>query len=228
MKSSDGFNLNLAVPFKFEDLLFGFRYSLDNVSGVPESLFFRKSLDTPQEGVLTVDGDFVVGPNKLGVAARWVSNKLGLSLGANADSQSYLTNVDASKSLSIDGKKVTVSGAYDVKKNKAAGGIDVAVDATTVSATYDSEENDVALSVSHQIDEQTVVTPSINSKVQFGLALLRKWNGGRLRGKYSYPQDKVDLEWTDDGANGAWVTKAEIPVRNAKQTKVSLSRDWTY
>lgn len=228
VKSTDGFNLNVAVPFKFEDVLFGFKYGLDNVSLAPESLFFRKSMATAQDGVLTVDGDYVLGPNKLGVAARWVSNKLGLDVGARVDSQSYLTNVDVTKTVDIDGRTLTVLGEYDVRRRTVGGAVGVQVDNTNLAVAYDGRENDVTLSVSQRIDDSTSISPFVNSKAHFGLSLLRKWSGGHVRGKYCYPTDRISVEWTDAGSNGAWTTKADIPVKNVKQTKVSLTRDWDF
>lgn len=228
VKSSDGFNLNVAVPFKFEDAVFGFKYALENLSLTPESIFFRKTAETSQEGKLTLDGDYDVSPNKVGLAIRWVSKKLQLDAGARVDSKEYLTEVDVSKTIDVEDKKVTLSGAYDLKKKNGALGLDVKVDATNFALAYDGEDEDVSFSVSHEIDKENILTPSVSSKAHVGLAYLRKWDGGQLKAKYSYPEDKLNLEWKDDGSNGAWVTNAEVPIRNAKQTKVSLTRDWTY
>jgi hypothetical protein len=209
-------------------VVFGFKYALDSVSAAPEALFFRKSFKTVEDGVLTVDGDYTIEPNKVNVAARWVSKKLGLDVNADVNSQSYLTKVDIAKSMNVDDKKVTVSGSYNLLKKQAAGGVDVKIDATNVGLAYDQADNDVTLTLSHELDADNVVFPSVSSSAKVGLGFLRRWQGGQLRAQYQYPADKLNLEWTDDGANGAWTTKAEVPIRNAKQTKVSLSRDWTY
>lgn len=217
----------MAWPFRFQDTIFGFKYSLDSVSVAPESLFVHKAIDTPQDGKLTLDGDYAIAPNRLGVAARWVSGKLGLTVGADLDSVSYVNHVDVSKSLSVDKKHITLSGAYDVRKQAALAGVDVRVEATNIALAYDTADKDAVLSVSHELDADNIVTPSVSSKATVGLAFLHKWRGGALRAKYHYPADKLHLEWRDEGASGAWVTKAEVPIRNAKLTKVTLTRDWT-
>ena len=56
---------------------------------------------------------------------------------------------------------------------------------------------------------------------------VRHWNGGSLESEYT-PGDKLALSWKDNGANGQWTTKADIPLENQSNTKVSFSRDWNY
>ena len=55
----------------------------------------------------------------------------------------------------------------------------------------------------------------------------RNWTGGSLESEYT-PGDKLSLAWKDNGANGQWTTKADIPIENQSNTKVSFSRDWNY
>jgi hypothetical protein len=56
---------------------------------------------------------------------------------------------------------------------------------------------------------------------------VRNINGGKL-GTRLHPGEKVDITWEDNGANGVWTTKAEVPLENTGNTKVSFSRDWAY
>ncbi|RYG66617.1 hypothetical protein EON64_09350 [archaeon] len=223
-----GFGFEL--PFNFADSLFGFRYAVDlsNTKVTPDSVFFRKSVQTGSEGVLKVEGDYEVGKNRLAASARWASSKLGLDLGLDLDSQNYVNKVDLSKSLAVDDKQVTLSGSYDLRSQAVAAGVDIKVEQTNFGLAYDAADKDVELSVSHHIDANNVVTPSVRSSRQVGLGLLHSWAGGSVKTKYTYPQDRLSVEWRDHGVSGTWLTKAELSVRDVKQTKFSLSRDFNY
>lgn len=93
---------------------------------------------------------------------------------------------------------------------------------------YDSEDKDPVLSVTRALDSKNEVSPSVSLKsgdVSYGYT--RKWEGGSLKSKL-FPGDKVQLEWTDKGAQGSWVTSADVPLDNKANTKVSFGRDWSY
>jgi len=78
-------DFKFAVPFHIKDYLVGFRYTLGNLKKAPESLFAKKSFDTPADGLATVEADYNIASNNLNVGAKWVSEKLGLTVGAVGD-----------------------------------------------------------------------------------------------------------------------------------------------
>ena len=84
------------------------------------------------------------------------------------------------------------------------------------------------MAVSHQLDAKNAFSPSVslkNGAVKYGW--VRKWSGGSADLKLT-PGDKLTVEWKDQGANGVWTTKAEIPVNDQAKSKISFAHDWTY
>jgi hypothetical protein len=102
------------------------------------------------------------------------------------------------------------------------------VDDTTVKLEYDNVDKNALLSVSQKLDASNTVKPTIslkNGDMSYGWT--RSWTGGSVDTTY-FPGDRVDVEWKDNGANGVWTTKAEIPVDDHSATKISFSRDFNY
>ena len=63
-------------------------------------------------------------------------------------------------------------------------------------------------------------------KVKYGW--LHKWSGGSVESTL-YPDNRVMVvDWLDEGTNGVWKTKAQIPLCEPKKTKISVSREWKY
>mmetsp|Transcript_841 Transcript_841/g.491 ORF Transcript_841/g.491 Transcript_841/m.491 type:complete len:261 (+) Transcript_841:74-856(+) len=223
----EGLNLKLVAPFKVQDYVVGFRYAVAGLKTLPESLFARKSFDVADTTV-DVDADFTVANNVLKVGARWNSEQYGVTVTANADTESKFKDIGVSKRLDINGNRLTVSGVYDLLKKSARGTAVVDADATRVRLSFDSDNQDPELSVTRNIDDNNSVSPSIrlrSGKMTYGFA--RNWRGGSVAGRL-HPGDKVTLEWRDDGAAGSWVTTADVPLANTKATKVSFTREWAY
>jgi len=224
----EGLNVNIAAPFKFQEYVVGFKYALGDLRRAPESLFAKRSFDTIANGKVTVDTDYNLADSVLSVATKWCSDTLGLSIGADANSKNRVTNVDVSKSLDVKDNKLNVNAAYDILKKKFSSSASYNVESTTVDVKYDNVDKDPVLSVTRSIDSKNEISPSIslkNGDVAYGYT--RKWEGGALKSKL-FPGDKVSLEWTDNGANGAWTTSAEVPLADRSNTKISFSRDWNY
>jgi len=221
----DGLNLKLAVPFKVDDYVVGFRYKLAQMKKVPESLFAKRSLDIA-DGTATVDADYELGGKTLNIAAKWVSDKLGLSMHAEGNTKDKLTEIGASTKQEINGKKITLTGDYDLVNKKLDTTASLNLQDTTAEINYNNVDKDVVLAVSHDYDNRNTISPSISltsGHVTYGWT--RKWDGGSLETTY-HPGDKAVLEWQDKGASGTWKTKASIPVENHANTKVSITRDW--
>jgi len=223
----DGLNLNWQVPFKVDDYIVGFRYKLNQARRTPDTLFAKKTFDVA-DGKATVDADLDVGSKTLSVAAKWVSDKLGLTVNADANSKDHVTRVGAEKTESIDGNDVTVRASYDVHSNKIKASARVTHDKTSAEASYNTADEDIVLAVSHDLDDQNTLSPTYSTKsgkVAYGWT--RRWNGGELDATY-ISGDKAILEWTDKGKLGDWKTKAEVPLEDTKNIKVSINREWKY
>lgn len=69
----EGLNINWEAPFKFDDYVVGFRYALGNLKKAPESLFAKRTYDTPiVEGAATVDVDYNLDSKVFAVESKWV------------------------------------------------------------------------------------------------------------------------------------------------------------
>jgi len=224
----EGFNVNLAAPFKFQDYVVGFKYALGDLKKVPESLFAKRTFDTPGEGKATIDAMFNVGDNVFGVEAEWESEDLGLTVYANGNTADKMTSVGAKKDLDVDDNKLSIKAMFDIPKKIWSGKAKFDAEAACVEVECDSEERDPILTITKSLDDNNEVIPSISlktAKLTYGYK--RKWAGGFLKGTL-FPGDRVDMEWEDDGSNGVWSTTASIPLDDASNTKVSISRDWNY
>lgn len=225
----EGFNVNLVAPFKVQDYVVGFRYALGNLKKLPESLFAKKSFDVPTVGgVATVESNFFFDDNNLNVAANWKNDDLGLSVGAEGDLKRKLKSVDISKSLNIQDKKLSLSAVYDVLKQKLSSSASLAVDNTKLKIDVDSEKKDPLVTLSHALDESNELSPSVRVKSgDLSVGYKRSWKGGSILSTF-FPGDKVTFEWKDNGSNGAWTSKASVPLDDLTKTKVTLGHEWTY
>jgi len=223
----DGLNLNWQVPFKVDDYIVGFRYKLDQARKVPQSLFAKKSFDVA-DGTATVDADLDVASKTVSVAAKWVSDKLGLTVSADANTKDHLTSLGAEKTEKIDGNDITLRGQYNLADQKVKASAKVVHDKTAAEASYNTADEDIVVSVSHDIDDVNTVSPTYSTKSgKLSYGWTRKWNGGELDATY-VSGDKAVLEWTDKGKLGDWKTKAEVPLEDTKNIKVSINREWKY
>lgn len=224
-----GFNFKIVAPFKFQDYVVGFKYAIGEFPKAPESLFAKKSFETIADSTVDVEAEYTVADNALGVLAKWTSKQLGLSVAADASTKDRMRSVAVQKSLPLmDSAKVTVNAGYDFLKQKIHGTADVEADAATLSLSYDTESQDPVLSVTRDLDASNSISPSIklrSGEINYGYK--RTWNGGSLTSKL-FPGDKVILEWKDKGAGGNWVTSADVPLADTKNTKVAFSREWNY
>jgi len=222
----DGLNLQWVAPFKFHDCVVGFKMGLANLRKAPEELFAKRSWSTLGDGTATVDADYNLASKVLNIATKWSSTKHGFELSAEGNTDDHLTMIGAETTQNWNGNRLTFGAAYDLLSKKLSGSGKINVDDTDVTLRYDNAERDPVLQVHHKLDDKNTVSPSISLKSgEMTYGLTRKLNGGHLDIDF-HPGDKVLLEWTDNGANGVWSTKADIPVGNTAATKVSFSRDW--
>jgi len=223
----EGLNLNLDVPFKVEDAVVGFRVKLAQLKQLPDSLFAKKSFDVA-DGRATVDADFNVARKVLSVASQWTSDKLGLTVHADGDSENHVREVGVTSNRKIDGRDVRLAATYDIPSQNVEAKVKANADKVSGEVTYNSGNKNVDVAVEYVVDDKNTFSPKLNvqsKKVAYGWK--RKWNGGSLDATYHH-DDKTVVEWKDVGTLGDWKTTAEIPAGNAGNSKVTISRDWTY
>jgi len=223
----EGLNLKWSAPFKIQNYDVGVKYSLGDFRKVPDSIFAKRSFETGSDGVATVDADYNVADKTLGIAAKWVSDKLGVSFGASGNNKDRVTEVSASSTQNINGNKVTVEGKFHRLENKLDITTRATVDDITAQVDYNSKDRDPILSVAYKLDANNVVTPSVSLKDgDMSYRWNRKISGGSIDTKFH--GENVEVEWKDNGSNGVWSTKANIPINNHAGTKISFSREWAY
>jgi hypothetical protein len=162
------------------------------------------------------------------VAAKWKSDKLGLTVGAIGGTKDRVKEVSVIKTLPLNNNKLSLGAAYDVLKKSFNGRASLSAESTTVDLEYDSVDKSPVLSVSRALDDSNEVSPSIDlCSGDMSYSYKRKWAGGSLKGKL-FPGDKLEVEWKDEGSHGTWTTSAEVPISDTANTKVSVSHEWAY
>jgi hypothetical protein len=232
--------VNVVAPFKLQDYVVGFKYALGNFNKLPESVFAKKSFDTPGDGKLAVDANFVVADNSVRLAASWFSSSLGLTVGAlaNSNNPTVVTKMEAQKDTVVGNSRISVNAAYDIPHKVAQGFVSAELDGTLVQVDVSTDaQQDPVLSVTRALDAQNEVTPSISLKSgHLTYAWRRRWAGGSLQAKLlpSDPSDRrLELDWADEGSLGTWNTHADFPLDGAaaatsKPAKITIGRDWKY
>lgn len=224
----EGFNFEWAFPHKVQDYVVGLVYKFGDMKKAPEYLFAKRSFDTFADGSLSVDAQYYLEDQCFNLYSKL--DIKGFTVDAEADTVDTcrLKNVGVSKDLTINDNKLTFNAAYNLLKKTFSGSSKIAQDDSSLKLSYDSGTKDAQLALTHKLDDSNELNPSLSLKtgdIVYGWT--RKWNGGSLKSKL-FLNDKVAFEWKDEGANGAWTTKAEVPLKGDSQPKVSFSRDWVY
>jgi len=222
----DGLNFDISVPFKVNDYVIGFRSKVNDALNFPiRSLFAKKSFDVA-DGVLSTNFDLDMDTRNLGLSTDWTAD--GMTIGGDFDVANKLKKVSISKILDVlEGRKVAITGSYDLLKKKFYGSTTVDVDASKIKLAYDSAKNDPVLTIAHSINDNNEISPSVSSSGKVDFAYTRKWEGGSIKSNIDLNKN-VELTWKDSGAGGSWRTVANVPLTDRQNTKISLSRDWSY
>jgi len=222
-------SLNLGGEFETklnDDLSVGAEYDYNECENAPKQVFARWSKN---------DGD-----SKLGVLARLnlkgksadadvTSSRGATDLEVNLDSarSTVVNEVSLSHKLNAGGRGLTLNPKWEADGNKATLRTRLNLnDDTHVELEGDvSADRNAVLRVAHQVDASNRVTPELNLKSGH---MTYEWeralgDGNTLTANIN-PNDKVELEWTDSGARGAWTTKVNVPWANAKDADVSFQR----
>eukprot|EP01035_Chromulina_nebulosa_P018215 gene18215-23881_t len=198
ISSIDGLNIKFTLPFEWNDAIVGLKYTLNNIKSLPDSLFYKKSIDLNTDNKFSFDADYSL-----------------------ADQKIELTTVLANKQSGLTGKLVTDNNNYDISTK-------VTKDRITTDLAYNTVENNPILTVGVDIDDVSTIAPSISLRTgDISYKYSRKLSAGSISGKF-IPDDKVEVEWKENVSNGVWITKADIPLDRSKNTKISLTKQWDY
>jgi hypothetical protein len=156
---------------------------------------------------------------------KWMSEKLGIGLSASGDTDNTLTDVGMSASKSFRRAAVTVSGQYNILRNKCMSMARVDYEDTSAKVLYDSKIKDPVVTLSQQLNDVDTVAPTLSLKTG---KMSYKWNrrldSGDVESSY-FPGDKVEVLWNDRSEGGSWSTRAVLPLDNPKKCRVSFSRN---
>ena len=158
----DGLNLKWEVPFKVDDYVVGFKYSLSELKRAPQTLFARRDVELTSDAKASINAEFDVADKTLQVAAKWVSEKAGIAMSALADSKEMLKKVGAKTSSEFNGFNLDISGDYNLLKKVTDVKTRLNKDDTTAEVTYNTDDRDIVLSVNHDLDSRNSVHPSIS------------------------------------------------------------------
>ena len=176
---------------------------------------------------MSIDASFNINDNNAGVDASWSSKTYGLTVNAVADVNDKLKEIGFTKEGTIADKAVSFKGTFDnIKKKFATITKATVTDNLKAELKYDTIAEDPVLKVDVKIDDRHTVSPSVSLKNgDSSYKISRKLDGGSIEANFK-PNDNVVLEWKDEGSHGTWTTKADIPIKDQSQTKLSFSHEW--
>jgi len=232
----EGLGVKLNIPWKLgSGFVAGIKYNVERILKFPDEVYIRKSWETSEDGTWTVEADYKYADDSFGLAAEWASDKIGLTLHASGDTNNYnfINEVGCQIKEVLDSSKLSLDGTYDFVKNKFTG--NALLDCTSsfsARLTGDSIAVDPVLALSYDLDEKNTVSPAVSLRYgDSSYAWTRKINGGSVKATL-YPNDKYNIVWKDEGTDGEWTAKIEVPIDNmgvsGRTSKFSITRDWTY
>lgn len=225
-----------SMPFDVKDWKVGFHYNniLKLTKELPSKLFFKRTFPLSDiagsDAAGTATFNSHIDPN---------NKRINVDISVNNDEGTFNVNAGGSLSskevdeleLSFSTKSIkdglTLASGFNYFNKKLFGSAAYDVyDTTSVKLTLDNVDMDPVVSVAHKIDDHNMIKPTLSLKT-YGLNYqwLRKWNGGNLETTW-YPNDKIELNWSDDAKDGKWNTKVVIPQSDTSKTQVSVKRNW--
>jgi len=228
ISSIDGLNIKFTLPFEWNDAIVGLKYTLNNIKSLPDSLFYRKSIELNTDNKLSFDADYSLADQKIELTTVLDNKQTGLTGKLVTDNVNLFTKVGLKLKKSIQDYQVTIDSFYDKLKNNYDINTKVTKDRITTDLAYNTVENNPILSVSVDIDDVSSIAPSISLTTgDISYKYSRKLSAGSISGKF-IPDDKVEVEWKENVSNGVWITKADIPLDRSKSTKIALTKQWDY
>lgn len=103
-----GLNIRAVFPFKFDEYVVGFKHSFTSFGRAPDALFVRRSFDTGDLGTAQVEAEFNTLSNVGHFSTGWRSNRFGLAVNAEGDTNNYFRSADISTLQNVCSSKFCV------------------------------------------------------------------------------------------------------------------------
>jgi len=234
----EGIDVKLVVPWKLgtSGFVAGLKYNVERVFKFPDELFLKKSFTGVDSGVLTLEADYKYADDSFGLAGDWTFEDIGLKFSASGDTNNlnFFNDFGIQLKETVEEAKLSLEGTYDFVKAKFTG--NALLEGTGISArlTADSIAADPVLAISYDIDERNTISPAVSLRYgDSSYAWTHAIKGGSVKTTL-YPYDKINFVWKDEGTDGTWTAKVEVPIEykytaaTGKSSKFSITREWAY
>ncbi|KAH8096556.1 hypothetical protein JL720_3935 [Aureococcus anophagefferens] len=235
VKNIEGVNLEGEVETQVSDqLAAGATYEQNSAKFAPRTLFTRwtsKGGDPPRG-----DGDLqrpVAGRGDRRRVREVGHHHRGQLFDTAGDN--LLTNVEASRDVTVKGRTVNVAPAYNFVSKVASLTSNLALSAdTSVELKLDSTDvsNRDALkgtmSIDHSINANDSIKPTFD--LDSGSATYeytRKLDGDAELTVAANPGKSIEIEWDDAGSKGLWTTNVQMPWGKPVGASVSFKRKFS-
>jgi len=231
----EGLNIKIIAPFKFENNIFGFKYTLKDAQKIPDIIFAKTTRNNCfYEGDVIIESDYHIKNKIFNIQSLWQNKKEKLSLlmkGNNNINQLPITEIGISKELKYNNKDILINLIYNIPQKifKGFSHIDLNNNNIQLEIDYNSYTKESILSIIKNLDKSNDIIPSISLLTgNINYIWLRKWNNGLLKTKL-IPGQLIDLEWKDKGCHGEWITNVKVPLQSDdKKPILSLQREWSF
>ena len=135
---------------------------------------------------------------------------------------------------------------------------DIQAGKTNAVLEFSQVDKDAKLTINHNVDDANTISPSLSLKSGYltytwlhlfgdGATLKTKLDPFNVSRKKYYSSllsicsngvfsiysfscmvQEVDLEWSDPGKGGSWVTKANVPLKEPKTATLSFKRKFSF
>lgn len=229
----EGLNIKIVAPFKFNNNIFGFKYTLTNIQKIPDIIFAKTVHNNClYEGDIIIESDYHIKNKIFNIQSIWQNKKekLSLLLKGNNINQLPITELGLSKEINYNNKDILINLIYNIPQKifKGFSHIDLNNNNIQLEINYNSLTKESVLSIIKNLDKSNDIIPSISLLTgNINYIWLRKWNNGLLKTKLT-PGQLIDLEWKDKGCHGEWITNVMIPLQSDKKPILSLQREWSF
>lgn len=231
----EGLNIKIIAPFKFNNNIFGFKYTLSNIQKIPDIIFAKTIRNNCiYEGDIILESDYHIKNKIFNIQSIWQNKKEKLSLllkgNNNINNQLPITEVGISKEFNYNNKDILINLMYNIPQKlfKGFSHIDLNNNNIQLEINYNSLTKESILSIIKNLDKSNDIIPSISLLTgNINYIWLRKWNNGLLKTKL-IPGQLIDLEWKDKGCHGEWITNVKLPLQSDNKPILSLQREWSF
>jgi hypothetical protein len=224
-------SLNLAGSIETDlsdQLTVGAEYDYNECEQTPTEVYARWSGDGA-DGKVGLVGRLNLAKKSGNGEVSYAKGDTNINAKLDTTNAAILEEVELTHGLKVQGKSLTLTPKYVSEGQKGSLSARLALnDATTLEVEGEADsarDVDYTVRVSHDVNDNNRVTPELNLKSgKMKYEWSRKLGGDNVLTATASPNDNVELEWTDNGARGAWTTKVNMPWGNIEGSDVSFAR----